>query len=425
MTTPLAPAAPKFGIHMKFVSLLTILLGTAAIVLAEEPTPTPAPAAKPAAAAAETLSAALTCATTEKRQLLLEFFSYQSVESKIVSEMAKRNAAIKALLEEKYVHVRTEIERDPVLRERFKVNRAPTLIVLRTDGTEVDRLIGSANLNDIQAMLAAAATGQSELDTLRAKSAAATADLATRAALAVAYVKRGMHTEAVGIYSAVLRAPSRSGADAKARSAAVFQLCALALRSEEANQATLSLCDGFEAQAVEGNKEALGFALAIHQRLKLSERSVKLFTRLPAGELRLHALGAALPALVEAQQYQAVVDTVDLEDFVTRLYAKPHEMPARPGSANAPAAVKHRASESRAAERRFADMIAPCVEALLGTGQLMKAERVAGRALEHLKEEDIRGRLTEAANRAANGQSPAFIKWMQESYPAPAQSKKT
>jgi hypothetical protein len=400
---------------MSLMSIIRCFLGLSFLL-------TVALQAQPVASAA--LQAAIVQAAAEQRLVLLEFFSYNSVESKMLGDRVLADPDVKALLGDKYIVVRAELEREPVLAAQFEVTKAPIVVLLAADGQEIDRVAGLARPADFLKTLEAAATGKSELAQLKEQTEAPDATVEQRVALAVAYAKRGNYADAVAEYSRSLDLSLQSREGARFRTGIARRLAALARQAPPEAEAIQAIRDRLEQEAIDGRAEAVAPAIELNNGLKASERNAGLYLKLPADSpLRRQVFPLVLQALVQAKHYEEIVTAVDLEAFTSSFYAMPtgHDHGHRAPLSPADHRHNHRHEpEAAAIEQRITPPVVASVEALLATGQSRKAQRIAGRALDYLQCGEIRSRLLAAASRAGGTDAAAFVQWMEQEYPPEA-----
>lgn len=363
------------------------------------------------------LGKAIGRAQSEQRMVLIEFFSYNSVESKIVADLLLKNPAIQSLVAEKYVVVRVEPEREPEFAAKYAVKKAPAVLVLSSSGEVFDRLDGLVRSPDLQRFLSDAVGGKSEIGKLKEAAVAKDAKPIQLLTLANALAQRGALVQATEEYRRAAELAMDDKTEARIVAQAVTRLAALLERQPEARQAMETTRDHIERQVRMGRTDLASLLVSVNSRLKTPERSVSFFLRLsPLSPARRQILPLVLADLVAAREYSAAVLTVDLEVLTSDLYAPVSgHHPAKGNPAHGTHA--NQASPELLREQRIADNVVVSVEALLGTGQRRKAERIAGRAIETLQQIELRGRLLDAAARSKAEDADAFKEWLAREYP--------
>ena len=77
-----------------------------------------------------------------KRLVLIDVYTTWCAPCKQLDETTWKDAEVRAWLAETAVSLKVDAEEDEALAERFRVNAYPTLLLLKPDGTEIDRLVG-------------------------------------------------------------------------------------------------------------------------------------------------------------------------------------------------------------------------------------------------------------------------------------------
>lgn len=385
----------------KLIPAVTLMLFGAISVIAQ---PTEGSGTLP-----QPLTKALSQAKVDQKSVLLEIFSYNSVESKLLRDNILTNAAVKEAIGDHWLIAAFELEREPELCSRYRINRAPTLLLLRADGTEIDRLAGDIKSNSLVALLTAGASGQSPLDAMVSLAATADAPIEAHVKLADAYLKRSQLESAVGELAICLDLAMASGSNRKSLHYVVNRLAFLCPTVPAAQEALLSRRDRL------GNEpspklDTVQLLFTLNEALNVPERNLEYYLRLPIrSHLRRHLFAKVFPQLVQAQHYTEAAGTIDLETYVNSAYL----MRGAAGSDTVPG---HDRLEKYARNRLVATATA-AVEALLATDALEKAKRIAGRLIETYDSSDTRQRLCEAARRSSASSAVNYISWV-EAYPA-------
>jgi hypothetical protein len=367
----------------------------------------------PAASAATSASAFIAEAPVKKGRLL-NFISYNTVESKMMHDQLAGDAGVKALIE-KYFTLTTYIEgRDAEQILRYQVAKFPTTIATNEDGTEIDRIVGFARSQETMALLEAAAKGESGLTALSAKAAAADATLEDRLTFAEAAIRRGKYADALRELTICLDRSSAPAAkeDRRYLKLALARLVTLGNAEPAALELVKTRRDALEKTLSPHFPEPIMIVFAFNEALKQADRNVDLYLRLPAGSpLRERLFPAVLPQLVAQRRYQEAADGADLETLVNSAYPKKVAKAATP--VEALASVKPRMRHIDHGRQRVIDLTSTAAEALLGIGQLEKAKRIAGRAVETFDDKLLKTRLQQAAQRAASPASGDFSAWLE------------
>lgn len=105
------------------------------------------------------------------RLLVVDFYTAWCGPCRRLDQVTWPDPAVKAWLDEKAVLVKVDGEKHAELTERLKVSAFPTMILLKPDGTELDRLVGFRAPHEFLADVESALAGKNAL--ARAREAAA------------------------------------------------------------------------------------------------------------------------------------------------------------------------------------------------------------------------------------------------------------
>lgn len=360
-------------------------------------------------------------ATAEKKLILLEFFSYNSMESKLIDDMVLTAPAVKTLVNDAFVLVRVEFETDEVLKAKYAVTKVPLMLVARPDGSEVDRIAGLMSLNETAQWLRSASTGRSpsDLSGLMEKAGAPNAGVEAHLALAGAYVKRARFADAVAEYNACLDqlAASSRPADLRALKQVLDRLMALS-KSVPMPAVVDSLKtrrDSLEKTIGTKPSEGMVALFAMNEALKEPERNVAVYLKLPAADpLRETMFTSVFKPLVAARHYAEAVAVVDVESLVSSTYPRCSPLEGHAHEAHG----HHHPIDPAVMKQRITEPTLAAVEALLATNHIEAAKRLAGRALDFTADVEVRTSLAEAATRSGGAGASEFKKWLDQ-YPMP------
>jgi hypothetical protein len=366
------------------------------------------------------LGDAVSQATAEKKLIVLDFFSYNSVESKMVKDQAFGYPEVKKLLEENYVVLHVELERDQALRERYGVKKAPTVIVLRSDGSEFDRVAIFLTGQEFVEFLKAPLSGRTDIAVLVEKAKAPTATTNAYVTLAGTQYRRGKFVEATESYTQALdRILANLKAERRYLKLVLNRLGTLVAHTASAKEALSSRRDRLEAEVRQAPSEFIPVLFDLNEALNEPARSVSFFQALPkSSPWRREGFASVFGPLIEARDYATATSVVDLESFVGSLY--PRDIPSDTDSS---ADSGPRAVIESMRKQRIVECTALAIEALLATGQPAKVRRLTERALEFDDTPAARARFMLAAQRAASTESTDFEKWLEHLPVFPPKSK--
>jgi thiol-disulfide isomerase/thioredoxin len=154
--------------HAGFLPMKTFPLSRAARLLGLALLPMLALAAENAAFFS-TLSfdAAREKAAAENKIVFIDFYTTWCGPCKELDATTWRDAAVVALLTEKVVSLKIDAEKERDLARRYKVNAYPTLLLIKPDGTEIDRLVGYRNAAKFTEEFSAGLAGKTALQRAR------------------------------------------------------------------------------------------------------------------------------------------------------------------------------------------------------------------------------------------------------------------
>ena len=111
-----------------------------------------------------TFEAATQAAASEGKLVFIDFFTTWCEPCKHLDAVTWTDAAVGQLVGEKAVALKLDAEKEgAALAKRYKINAYPTLLLLKADGTEVDRIVGFREPDKFTADFAAGAAGKSAL----------------------------------------------------------------------------------------------------------------------------------------------------------------------------------------------------------------------------------------------------------------------
>jgi thiol-disulfide isomerase/thioredoxin len=121
-----------------------------------------------------TFDAALKQAETEKKVVLIDFFTTWCGPCKMLDKTTWTDAKVATLLAEKAVALKIDAEKESTLAEKYDVKAYPTVLILKADGTIVDRLVGYRPPETFISDFNAALAGKTSL--IRARDEASSGD---------------------------------------------------------------------------------------------------------------------------------------------------------------------------------------------------------------------------------------------------------
>ncbi|MCC6409333.1 MAG: thioredoxin family protein [Planctomycetes bacterium] len=146
------------------------------------------------------LSDALARASREQRVVLVDYFTTWCAPCKRMDETTWKDPRVQAWLDTRGVLVRLDAERETELATRHGIDAYPTVLVLRADGTVVDRLVGFRDAKTLLADVEAALDGRDSVTRAKEASADKPNDPMRRGRYADELVRAGRHAEALAEY---------------------------------------------------------------------------------------------------------------------------------------------------------------------------------------------------------------------------------
>ncbi len=149
--------------------------------------------------------AATQAAAQENKLIFIDFFTTWCEPCKRLDTQTWTDAAVGKLVGEKAVALKLDAEKEgKALAQRYKIEAYPTLLLLKADGTELDRIVGFREPATFATEFAASAAGKTALT--RAIAAVSAAPAASKEAVQARYdlastlAQKGQHAEALAEY---------------------------------------------------------------------------------------------------------------------------------------------------------------------------------------------------------------------------------
>jgi len=150
---------------------------------------------------ATSFDAAVAQAATEKKLVLVDFFTTWCAPCKALDRETWTDGAVRAWLAEQTVSIKIDAEKEVDLARRYRIDSYPTILLLKSDGTEVDRYGGFRAPDEFLADARESVAGRDALTRARAKLAGDGArDPEARMDYGRALAQRGLSKEALDEY---------------------------------------------------------------------------------------------------------------------------------------------------------------------------------------------------------------------------------
>jgi thioredoxin-like negative regulator of GroEL len=272
-----------------------------------------------------TFETALKQAAEHKKIVFIDFFTTWCGPCKTLDRTTWQDARVISLLREKAIALKIDAEKQVALAQRYQVDAYPTLLLLKPDGSIIDRLVGYRDATKFISEFNAALDGKTSL--IRAQDAVASAansggesSVQARYQLAQTLAQTGKHAEALKEYlwlfdDGMKREPGFGGVRDS------FLLSSIASLGREYPPALTALRerrDTAQAQLEAGGRDllaAMDFA-RINGALNDEPRSLALFDNLPATSPARKVLGRFIfDQLLTSRRYADALGARPMEEF--------------------------------------------------------------------------------------------------------------
>lgn len=326
-----------------------------------------------------TYAEAAKAAAAEHKLVLIDFYTTWCGPCKMLDAQTWTDAAVGHKVGAAAVPLRMDAEKEGSdLAGKYAIRAYPTVLLLKPDGTEVDRLVGFRPPAEFLSEFNVSLTGKNSLMRAReAAQAAVEADLEqqvkARQRLAQELMMSGKYDQALPEYlwlydTGMKQAPAYAGVRLSFLTSEMGRMAkryapakeALQKRRDEAKTHMDDASDPIAAQEYAALCDALGDTEAL----------LATFDHLPAGDRRRSALGGhVFRQLVEARRYKDALDAAPYETMLRALESGFRSPP------NAPEQVKEQLRQY-AAKTAAVD-----VEVLAGAGEFADARAMRDRLL--------------------------------------------
>lgn len=374
-----------------FIAVLCVLSGSAAH------------AAEPVSAAFNdlTFEAAGQRAAAEQKVLFVDFYTTWCGPCKMLDQSTWQDAAVIDLLRTKAVAIKIDAGKRNVFADHYKISAYPTLLVLKPDGTEIDRLVGYREPKVFIAEFTDSLAGKTAL--MRAREAAASAatdeDRAqARFTLGSTLVSAGKLEEALAEFLwcydvGMKQSPRYQGMRSS------YLLLEIANLGRDFPPAFAALHERRDktlasAKAPDADRSTLMDLAALNRTLKEDSKTLAFFDQLPVDDPRRKTLGLVLfSQLIEAKRYADAAKTQPCQELKQSFV-----MTQRSET------MQHNYQVSWLADR---------IEMLAGSGQITEAKELLTMALAYDHSDNAKATIRHHLERAGHAElldSPAEVK---------------
>jgi len=337
--------------------------------------------------------------------VLVDFYTVWCGPCKKLDEATWKDQGVRDWLSKQAVCLKVDAEKDEPLAAKYRVNVYPTVLLLRPDGTEIDRLIGYRDAKTFLADAREALAGNDSLARARKKLEGANANNPMlRMSYGDALAQKGRAEAALSEYlwcfdHGLEHGPGFTGVRLSFLLGRIVQLG----QTQPAALDELRKRRDAAGKALEAGKAdfstAMGFT-ALNSNLGEPAQTLALYDRIKGDKsypamVRQYLLDQALDQLLKAKRYKEVVADSDAKAKVRELIARHEQMKAHfPDDSTLRAFMK----------RQVCTDGAKYYEALLGSGDQTGAAEVAA-LLAGFNPNDAYTELIAAAKRAGDARA--------------------
>lgn len=271
--------------------------------------------------------AALQRAAAEQKIVFVDFYTTWCGPCKMLDESTWQDAAVIALLQTKAVALKIDAEKERDLAARYKVEGYPTLLLLKADGTEIDRIVGYRPADKFLEEFNAGLAGQTSLARTRSavtNAPSGPAQVQARYLLGNELARTGQPAAALAEYlwcydEGMVKETSFQ---AVRLSFLLGSLSHLAQSYPPARDALVQRRDAAlaAAQNPEASRQTMAELVSLNRTLREEDATLTFFDTLPAGDRRRAALAKSLfDKLVEARRYADAVSGIPFAEATQRL----------------------------------------------------------------------------------------------------------
>jgi len=261
--------------------------------------------------------AASKLAAQKGKIVLVDFYTTWCGPCKMLDQTTWADAGIIQLLEQKTVALRIDAEKEAALSKRYKIEAYPSVLLLKPDGTEMDRLVGYRGPKAFIADFNSALAGKDSISRARDRlTAAGTNDPSARLELGLALAQKGRDADALAEYlwcfdHGLEANPAFGGVRL---SFLLMDIKNLAAHYPQAQQALEVRRDERQVKVAAGSTDfqMIRDLISLNQTFGQKEKNLAVFDELPAGsETRAAVARLLAEQLLEARRYTDVLQGTD------------------------------------------------------------------------------------------------------------------
>lgn len=342
-------------------------------------------------------------AAKENKLVLIDFYTTWCGPCKLLDKNTWTDPEVIKQVSDKAVALRIDAEKETGLASRYKIDVYPTILLLKPDGTQVDRLVGYREPKAFLADFTAALSGKDSVArAVEAVKQAGTNDPMARMQLGKSLAGQQKHAEALKEYLWCFDqgAEADPGFVGVRVSFLLSDIVSLGRVYPPARQALESRRDERETKVLSGsaNQETVRDLLRLNETLGQPEKNLALFDHLVVGNpARNIVLESITEQLLAARRYRDVLAGNDPEAILKKELEQSQQ-----GLSSLPKSNPNRKRLERSYRQRSVSTGAHYFEALAGMQRSNEAETLADHVLKFDNTAATRDRLAQAAERAGN-----------------------
>lgn len=348
-------------------------------------------------------------AAKSNKIVLVDFYTTWCGPCKMLDKNTWTDPAVIQLLEQKTVALRIDAEKETALSKRYKIEAYPSILLIKPDGTEIDRIVGyeppERFIEDFKATL----SGKDSISRARDKmEAAGTNDPSARMQFGVALAQKGKDAEALSEYlwcydHGLEASPAFVGVR---DSFLLMYIKNLAANYPPAHQALETRRDECQAKAAAGSADhhTMQDLIALNGALGQEDKNLVVFDQLPAdSKMRDFILPLLTDQFLKARRYADVLQGSDGKAPFNKAVEQYNTMiNSVDGSTKKQLDQVFRQLTVTKGTQYF--------EALAGLKRNQDGKDLAGAILKFDSSETTRTALADAAQRAQNTELAQYVK---------------
>jgi thiol-disulfide isomerase/thioredoxin len=329
------------------------------------------------------LDQAFAAAKKDGRIVMIDFFTTWCAPCKRLDKLTWPDKDVQEWVAKMAVAIKLDAEKEVEIAKRYHVESYPTILFLKNDGSEIDRIIAFKQPAEFLEEAKNALAGKDAVDRVKQKMSGRESDPMERQKLGDAFVQKGKYPEALAEYLWCFD----HGRDARGYggvrlSFLLSDIVNLGAKYPPARQALEQRRDQAEAALASGKggyNEACDLA-SVNQYLKTPERTLALYDRMHTDgkltdQIKLGMSDEVLDLLLGARRYADAIALVGNAETQVKQSIAMHETVASMRKSRDNSAGDREQDETL--KRLTVEEGSKYYEALLGAGQPKPADAVA------------------------------------------------